>query len=248
MAFPTSPTDGQTYSNALGTEYLYVAADNKWVIKTQDIGVTGLQGATGLIGLIGNTGAQGFTGAQGITGLRGITGLAGAQGATGIRGVTGAQGNDGIKAWNYLFCAALESDVSNVTGDDTLYTIICDNIYTGNNDNYNPSTGIFTAPVDGCYQFIGAITYSGYNGTGVVGEIVTSGHIFINNHYNVSGAGLQLTIPISCMAWLNAGQTAYMAIKAWGGTKTTDVIGYVNGGYPQTHYTYFSGYCVFEEP
>jgi len=32
MAFPTSPSNGDQYTNANGTLYEYVAADDKWVI------------------------------------------------------------------------------------------------------------------------------------------------------------------------------------------------------------------------
>lgn len=62
MAFPINPTDGQGYINSLGTRYVYNAADNKWVIQSQDIGVTGLQGYTGAKGAdYGVTGAINMT-------------------------------------------------------------------------------------------------------------------------------------------------------------------------------------------
>ncbi|KKK88204.1 hypothetical protein LCGC14_2745520, partial [marine sediment metagenome] len=34
MAFPTSPSNGDQYTNALGTIYQYQAADDKWYIVT----------------------------------------------------------------------------------------------------------------------------------------------------------------------------------------------------------------------
>lgn len=54
MSFPINPTDGQGYINSLGTRYVYNAADNKWVIQSQDIGVTGPIGppGSGFTGLI----------------------------------------------------------------------------------------------------------------------------------------------------------------------------------------------------
>jgi hypothetical protein len=58
MAFPTTPSNGQVYTNSLGTSYQYVMADNKWVLLTQEI-----------------QGAQGYTGAQGPNGINyGMTG------------------------------------------------------------------------------------------------------------------------------------------------------------------------------
>lgn len=87
MAFPLSPSNLDEYTNNLGTVYQYIAADTKWIIKSQVVtGATGIQGVTGLIGL---------TGSQGVTGLRGLSGTAGAAGATGSQGVTGSQGIQG---------------------------------------------------------------------------------------------------------------------------------------------------------
>lgn len=71
MSFPISPVDGQSYTNILGTQYLYVAANGAWKINS-----------------LLPTGAQGITGAIGLTGLRGLTGLSGT-GVTGFQGVTG---------------------------------------------------------------------------------------------------------------------------------------------------------------
>ena len=57
MAFPTSPSNGDVYSNALGTQYRYVSADTKWTIISQAVtgnqGVTGIQGLTGMQSLVG---------------------------------------------------------------------------------------------------------------------------------------------------------------------------------------------------
>lgn len=46
MAFPTSPIDGQLYTNALGVVYQYVSADDKWILSDQQV-----QGYTGVINL-----------------------------------------------------------------------------------------------------------------------------------------------------------------------------------------------------
>jgi hypothetical protein len=100
MSFPLNPVNLQEYTNSLGTTYQYIAADTKWVIKTQNIGLTGLQGETGSQG---NPGSQGDTGLQGITGLQGSTGSmgeTGAQGVTGLIGETGVQGVTGVQGSN----------------------------------------------------------------------------------------------------------------------------------------------------
>jgi len=46
MAFPLSPTDGQTYTTALGTQYTYVLADTAWKISG-GLGSTGNVTGTG---------------------------------------------------------------------------------------------------------------------------------------------------------------------------------------------------------
>lgn len=43
MAFPTNPTDGQLYTNALGVVYKYVQSDDKWILEDQQV-----QGYTGV--------------------------------------------------------------------------------------------------------------------------------------------------------------------------------------------------------
>lgn len=66
MSFPINPSDGDTYTNLLGTRYKYSESNKAWRISSQEIiGATGMQGETGLAGstgLIGETGAQGETG------------------------------------------------------------------------------------------------------------------------------------------------------------------------------------------
>lgn len=62
MSFPLNPVDGEGYINALGTRYVYNATDNKWVIQSKNIGVTGAQGYTGVKGAdYGVTGAINMT-------------------------------------------------------------------------------------------------------------------------------------------------------------------------------------------
>lgn len=62
MAWPTNPTDGQTYEGSLGTLYKFTAATNSWAI----VGLTGMMGATGI---------PGYTGVQGQTGIQGLGGF-----------------------------------------------------------------------------------------------------------------------------------------------------------------------------
>lgn len=69
MAFPTNPINGEQYTNALGTRYVYNSVATAWEIESPIMGITGMQGATGAKGTNGITGYQGQTGVQGTTGL-----------------------------------------------------------------------------------------------------------------------------------------------------------------------------------
>jgi hypothetical protein len=94
MAFPQTPTNGQTYTNDGGTLFQYSASDNKWRI-VGTTGIMGVQGVTGVAGVAGDTGVEGVDGATGVAGVNGATGLAGAAGAQGATGVAGTQGATG---------------------------------------------------------------------------------------------------------------------------------------------------------
>jgi hypothetical protein len=63
MAFPQNPINGQTYTNALGTQYSYVTSKGAWEIASQSI--QGNPGATGVVGPVGATGIVGPYGATG---------------------------------------------------------------------------------------------------------------------------------------------------------------------------------------
>lgn len=71
MAFPSSPTDGQT-AVVNNITYTYSSANNAW--SRVAVTVTGLTGSTGATGPIGPTGTQGATGTTGATGQTGATG------------------------------------------------------------------------------------------------------------------------------------------------------------------------------
>lgn len=97
--FPSSPTNGQTYTTGTNT-FVYSTATQSWSKQqfTPAVGATGATGPTGatgvsITGATGSTGPTGPTGATGSTGPTGPTGASGA-GATGAS-VTGATGSTG---------------------------------------------------------------------------------------------------------------------------------------------------------
>ncbi len=69
MSFPLNPSNGEEYTNSLGTTYKFVSSDNVWVISRSSANTCkGMQGITGLSGITGQAGNQGVTGTQGVTG------------------------------------------------------------------------------------------------------------------------------------------------------------------------------------
>jgi len=109
LDFPTSPSDGQTYS-AAGRTWIYSSAAGAWKSATTtqpgytgsigNLGYTGSRGDTGFTGSIGFTGSLGFTGSRGFTGSQGDRGFTGSastvQGFTGSIGFTGSRGEVGF--------------------------------------------------------------------------------------------------------------------------------------------------------
>ena len=161
MSFPANPSDQQTYTNPIGTVYVYNLSRNAWNIRTTNIGVTGIQGLTGLAlgstGISGQTGIQGGTGILGQTGIRGMTGLGGLVGGTGIQGGTGIIGGTGIQGVTGLIG---QTGIQGVTGIGGSGTVGVTGSWPGS------ITGIIGAPTIG---YTGLAGYTGFFGAGFTG-------------------------------------------------------------------------------
>lgn len=128
------------------------------------------------------------------------------------------------------FHAYVNANVNNVTGDGTLYTIIGNTEKFDIGSNYSTSTGIFTAPVDGQYQFNGTVTLNGILSTHTtVGlYLVTTGATYILNSQDPSNSAASgvLTISGGALVELDAAQTAYLRVVVFGtGGKVVDILG-----------------------
>ena len=98
LDFPSSPTNGQTYSSA-GVTWTYNSTYSVWnVTSSGPVGYSGSQGYTGSKGDIGYSGSLGYTGSKGTDGVIGYNGSVGYTGSKGDIGYTGSLGYTGSGA------------------------------------------------------------------------------------------------------------------------------------------------------
>lgn len=128
---------------------------------------------------------------------------------------------------------------TSVTGDGTVYTIIFDTVITDQNSDYNNSTGTFTAPVTGKYEF-GAwalLTSLGAGHSAVYMEITTTGNTFRTSAMTGAGtrdSGNNLGVSSKVICPMSATDTCVIKVFASGSTKTVGV-----GGTASPIQTYF---------
>lgn len=137
------------------------------------------------------------------------------------------------------FLAYKSSASNNVTGDGTVYTIICDTVVFDQNSNYNNSTGVFTAPIAGRYSFTSGVLVLGgtvISSSSSYFKFVTTGRTFLT--YPASGV-TQYSTSLTVVANMAANDTCTVQISLTDtGGKVDDVYGDANAN------TYFSGYLI----
>jgi len=158
--------------------------------------------------------------------------ISGIQGTTGTGTAVGVTSSDQLTAGGILtntsqpaFCCAQTSNVTDVTGDGTQYTVICGTANLNQGGYYNTSTGVFTAPVTGLYQFNMNVLLQQV--TALMNSslfLTTTARNYIGGGYSILNAGnWQLTMSI-CVP-MSAGDTAVMKAVVDGSTKTVDIYG-----------------------
>lgn len=177
----------------------------------------------------------------------GVLTFAGAGGITAsAAGSTVTFTASGVTATQCAFGAYKSVDSNNVTGDGTFYQVICDGELYDLSNNYDNTTGIFTAPDDGTYHFdtyIACHNIADQNLSGL--NIETTNVVFhsdlqspVINKSIDNILHFQLSVDIN----MNAGDTALIKISLGGGSgaKVVGVTGAIPPGSPVA--TYFCGH------
>jgi len=190
--------------------------------------------------------AKGGTGVATITGLVSGNGTANMVGRTitgtanqiAVTNGSGATANPTlafspimVNSTQPCFFARQSGTVANVSGDSTAYTCVYDVSVYDNGSNYNATTGVFTAPVTGRYQFNCCVTLEqlgiahttttlSFSNIGVATYTQRCGALFPI----VGGDGL-VSITGQIIIDLTAAQTFSTILTISGGTKTVDFYG-----------------------
>ena len=203
--------------------------------------------ATNNAGNVKNTGIQSLTSAGAING-RTITGTAS---QVSVANGDGTGGNPTLSFQTRIqlstqpcFFARVSGTPLDVTGDGTAYTVIYDAEVFDQGSNYNPATGIFTAPVTGRYYFQCVISVQGIlvthtqsnitiSNIGVKDYIMHGGAIFTI----MAGDGIN-SLQADVIIDLTTNDTVSTILTVSNGTKVVDVYG-------QNQSSWFSGALLF---
>jgi hypothetical protein len=138
-----------------------------------------------------------------------------------------------------IFSVTQESQISNVTGDGTVYTIPLSTVNVNQTSAYNTGTGVFTAAVSGKYYFAGAV-YVIFTETATLTKLYfTASNRTVSNGYYLVGSSGDTRFHATAFIDMDAADTVSFQVSVAGGGKTADIT------YPDYRTTSnFSGYLV----
>ena len=126
------------------------------------------------------------------------------------------------------FRAYVNTTVSNVTGDNTEYTVLYDAEEYDIGSNYNTATGAFVAPIAGRYLFIISPYLTGITSshTGIHQYVRINGSQYVkqvSRFYNLAYGGTNWIYNYFCIANLAASDSVKTSVQVSGGTKVINV-------------------------
>jgi hypothetical protein len=135
------------------------------------------------------------------------------------------------------FWAYASANVSNVTGDGTAYDVVCDTEQYDNYNQYDNSTGVFTAGFARTYLFSGVIGLSqiGLLNTSIIMKLVTSlgDKVWWSSAPTGNLLGGSQVQSFSRQIVLDAGDTVKMQVVVNGSAKVVDIMGGNNPFYTE---------------
>lgn len=161
----------------------------------------------------------------------------------------GQLGTTGQSAVRSAFSAYLSADVLNFTGNGAAPTVVFDTEVFDTNNDYNNATNVFTAPVNGVYQFNVTVSISNLSGamTSGLGTFRVVGTSASVGTWGITRANPTVVQDVTTGTWryngglstiLNAGDTVFCGVQVSNGAGNTATLS--TGGAPLGG-TWFSG-------